>query len=122
LQRRKTLDPRAAPVARSTATKRGAAASKALLHRAQQWLSARERLVSIWLTRTGQRARLSLQTIASRYDPAGNRHGSARSPVVPRWWEYESELKRRLALEILLRRLFSLVPVQAPEPVQRTIR
>jgi N-glycosylase/DNA lyase len=28
----------------------------------------------------------------------------------PWWWEFESEMKRRLALEMLLRRMFAMVP------------
>lgn len=84
---------------------RSASASSALFHRAQQWFSARERLLTRWLARTGQRTHAGMQYITTkRVD------GTAQSPVVPRWWEYESELKRRLALELLLRRLFALVP------------
>jgi hypothetical protein len=26
------------------------------------------------------------------------------------WWEFESEVKRRLALELLMRRMFAIVP------------
>ena len=115
MQRRKSLDPGVALGTRNTAATRGAVASKALLHRAQQWLTARERLVSIWLTRTGQRARVSLRTITSRHSPPAPRQRTTHSPVVPRWWEYESELKRRLALETLLRRLFSIVPAPPPQ-------
>jgi hypothetical protein len=28
----------------------------------------------------------------------------------PWWWEFESELKQKLALEMLLRRMFAMVP------------
>ena len=122
MQRRKSLDPSAVLGTRNTATKRGEAASKALLHRAQQWLTARERLIAMWLTRAGQRARVSLRIITSRPSSPTLSRGVAHSPVAPRWWEYESELKRRLALEMLLRRLFSLVPAQPPVPVRQANR
>ncbi len=85
--------------------RRSASASRPLFHRAQQWFSARERLLTRWLARTGQRARTGMQYITTKRVDA-----TAQSPVVPRWWEYESELKRRLALELLLRRLFALAP------------
>jgi hypothetical protein len=29
------------------------------------------------------------------------------------WWEFESEIKRRLALEILMRKLFAIAPSPA---------
>ncbi|TAG03166.1 MAG: hypothetical protein EAZ43_07275 [Betaproteobacteria bacterium] len=31
----------------------------------------------------------------------------------PWWWEFESELKARIALENLLRRMFAMVPMAA---------
>ena len=38
------------------------------------------------------------------------RLGGAGAIMVPYWWEYESPLKRRLALEAMMRRMFALVP------------
>lgn len=32
----------------------------------------------------------------------------------PPWWAYEGEVKRRVALEVTLRRLFSLTPGRRP--------
>lgn len=29
------------------------------------------------------------------------------------WWEFESELKRRIALEVLMRKMFALLPTEA---------
>jgi hypothetical protein len=79
-----------------------------LLRRAQQWLAARERLVSGWFARTHGRARASMQ--ARIHGHKAKRLGGAGAIVVPYWWEYESQLKRQLALEAMLRRLFSVVP------------
>ncbi len=73
----------------------------ALLHRAQQWLESRERLIAGWFARFPLRA---VPKVLER------KQGSAGAIVLPYWWEYESELKCRLALEVLLRRLFSIVP------------
>ena len=90
---------------------------RALLRRAGQWLAARERLVSSWITRAQLRARTSMQ---SRIDTSrrvrsgtADRTGAIRLPY---WWEYESPLKRRLALEAMLRRMFALVPAHASAP------
>jgi hypothetical protein len=55
-----------------------------LMRRAQQWLAARERRLWEWL-------------------------GGEGAILLPQWWEYESPLKRRLALEATLRRMFSLL-------------
>jgi hypothetical protein len=81
-----------------------------LMSRAQQWLAARERLVANWINRAHNRARASMQmhvyVRSKRAKPGGA--GAIR---VPNWWEYESPLKRRLALEAMLRRMFSVVPV-----------
>ena len=87
-----------------------------LMRRAQQWLAAREQLVSAWITRTRSRARASMQAhvlVRRRArDTAGVRLrlGGAGAIVLPFWWEYESPLKRRLALEAMLRRIFAVVP------------
>lgn len=79
-----------------------------LMGRAQQWLAARERLVSGWFMRAHGRARASMQ--ARIHASNAKRVGGAGAIVVPYWWEYESQLKRQLALEAMLRRLFSVVP------------
>jgi hypothetical protein len=71
-----------------------------LLHRARQWLAARERLVAAW------RARCRVKRAARLQQPAH----SASKIGLPQWWEYESPLKRHLALEVLLRKIFALVP------------
>ncbi len=73
----------------------------ALVRRAQQWVASRERLVASWLRHFSTQPRSKFP--ASRRDAAG-------ALRLPFWWEYESELKCRLALEAVLRRLFSLVP------------
>ncbi|MBL8310605.1 MAG: hypothetical protein JNL19_09310 [Burkholderiales bacterium] len=79
----------------------------AITLRSAQWLVARERLLTQWLARTGQRARASLPP-KPRGRPSGKwRDGAIR--LLP-WWEYESPLKRRLALEATLQRMFSLMP------------
>ena len=75
-----------------------------LLHRAQQWLEARERLIARWFARFPLRVAPSMLV---------RKQGGAGAIVLPYWWEYESELKCRLALEAVLRRLFSLVPATA---------
>lgn len=72
-----------------------------LVHRAQQWLEARERLIAAWFTHFPLR-------IAPKM--AERKQGGAGAILLPHWWEYESELKCRLALEALLRRLFAMVP------------
>lgn len=76
----------------------------ALARRAQQWLSARERLIARWLAR-----------FPAHMAPEHRQRtpGGAGAIVLPFWWEYESELKCRLALEALLRRLFSIIPAPA---------
>ena len=74
-----------------------------LLHRAQQWLAARERLIAGWFTRFPLRVAPKMLE---------RKQGVAGAILLPFWWEYESELKCRLALETLLRRLFSMVPAQ----------
>jgi hypothetical protein len=73
----------------------------ALVKRAQQWLSARERSVRHWF------AHFPVRTEPKVLE---RRQGGAGAILLPFWWEYESELKCRLALEALLRRLFSMVP------------
>ena len=80
----------------------GANALATLLHRAQQWFAARERLIAAWLAHFPVRA--ALPKMLER------KQGGAGAILLPFWWEYESELKCRLALEALLRRLFSMVP------------
>lgn len=72
-----------------------------LLHRAQQWLEARERLIAGWFARFP--ARVAPKMLERK-------QGGAGAILLPFWWEYESELKCRLALEALLRRLFSVLP------------
>jgi hypothetical protein len=79
----------------------------ALLHRAQQWFAARERLIASWFAHLPARA--APKKLARK-------QGGAGAIVLPFWWEYESELKCRLALEALLRRLFSLVPAPRIAP------
>lgn len=78
-----------------------------LLHRAQQWLEARERLIASWFTHFP--LRVAPKTLERK-------QGGAGAIVLPFWWEYESELKCRLALEAVLRRLFSMVPESASGP------
>lgn len=82
-----------------------------LFDRAQQWLAARERLIAQWVRRTQARARAQ---IAPR-SAAGprSRPGGAGAIRVLHWWEYESPLKRTLALEATLRHLFSIMPPAA---------
>ena len=79
-----------------------------LIYRAQQWLAARERLVSRWFAHTHGRARASMQ--ARIHAHKAKRVGGAGAIMAPYWWEYESPLKRQLALEAMLRRIFSVVP------------
>ena len=79
-----------------------------LLHRAQQWLEARERLIAGWFTHFPLRAAPKLLE---------RKQGGAGAIVLPFWWEYESELKCRLALEAVLRKLFSMVPEPWTKPV-----
>ena len=71
------------------------------LHRAQQWLTARNRMIAVWCARFPMRVAPKL---------LARKLGGAGAIVLPFWWEYESEFKCRLALEAVLRRLFSLVP------------
>ena len=78
-----------------------------LLHRAQQWLEARERLIAGWF------ARFPLRVAPNMLE---RKQGGAGAIVLPYWWEYEGELKCRLALEALLRRLFSMVPEEHALP------
>jgi hypothetical protein len=79
----------------------------ALLHRAQQWLEARERLIAGWFAHFPARA---APTMLER------KQGGAGAILLPFWWEYESELKCRLVLEAVLRRLFSMVPEEHALP------
>ena len=79
----------------------------ALLHRAQQWLEARERLIAGWF------AHLPLRVTPNMLE---RKQAGAGAIVLPYWWEYEGELKCRLALEALLRRLFSMVPEEHALP------
>jgi hypothetical protein len=82
-----------------------------LMRRAQQWLAARERLLSAWIMRTHLRARASMQArVQVRRRARVEKLGGAGAILLPHWWEYESPLKRRLALEATLRRMFALVP------------
>ncbi len=86
---------------------RFSARSASLLRRTQQWLKARERLLSAWYAHA--------QTRASHHTRRGGvelrrRLGGAGAILVPYWWEYESPLKRRLALEAMMRRMFAIVP------------
>lgn len=107
---RKRLRAAMAKAAGKTRAPRGKPGS--LIRRAQQWLAARERLVTGWFARTHGRARASMQ--ARIHAHKAKRVGGAGAIVVPYWWEYESQLKRQLALEAMLRRLFSVVPDGRP--------
>ena len=78
-----------------------------LLRRTQQWLKARERLLSAWFARAHARAHDHSRRSGSELR---RRPGGAGEILVPYWWEYESPLKRRLALEAMMRRMFALVP------------
>ena len=82
---------------------RFSAGTVSLLRRTRQWLKARERLLSAWYARAQARAH-------SRHAAKQQRLGGAGAILLPYWWEYESPLKRRIALEAMLRRMFSLVP------------
>ena len=77
--------------------------SVSLLRRTQQWLKARGRLLSAWCTRAQTRTRQGGTQLRRRL-------GGAGAILVPYWWEYESPLKRQLALEAMLRRMFALMP------------
>lgn len=92
--------------------------SATLLRRAQQWLSARERLLAVWVASSRVAVALAHPSMPSRArrirSSTVTRLGGAGAITVPHWWEYESPLKRRLALEATLRRLFSVVPESAP--------
>ena len=79
----------------------------ALLRRAQQWLQARKRLIASWCVR------FPVRVAPIRLAP---KLGGAGAIMLPFWWEYESELKCRLALEALLRRLFSMLPEERALP------
>lgn len=72
-----------------------------LLHRVKQWLQARKRLIADWCVQFP--VRVAPKRVAPKL-------GGAGAIVLPFWWEYESELKCRLALEAVLRRLFSVLP------------
>ena len=72
-----------------------------LLHRAQQWLAARERLIAGWFMHFPLRVAPKM---------LARKQGGAGAIVLPFWWEYESEFKCRLALEAVLQRLFAMVP------------
>jgi N-glycosylase/DNA lyase len=50
---------------------------------------------------------LSLKDRVVRFGDQALRLGMRGAPW---WWEFESELKRRLALEMLLRRMFAVMP------------
>ncbi len=78
-----------------------------LLRRTQQWLKARERLFSAWFARAQTRARDHSRRGGTELR---RRLGGAGAILVPYWWEYESPLKRRLALEAMMRRMFALIP------------
>ena len=78
-----------------------------LLHRAQQWLEARERLIARWF------AHFPARTAPKMLE---HKQGGAGAILLPFWWEYESELKCRLVLEAVLRRLFSMVPEEHALP------
>ncbi len=77
------------------------------MRRAQQWVASRERLVASWLRHFSTQPHSKFP--ASRRDAAG-------ALRLPFWWEYESELKCRLALEAVLRRLFSMLPEECALP------
>lgn len=86
---------------------------RALMRRAQQWLAARERLVSAWVARVHIRARASMQAhVQVRRRARIERVGGAGAIMLPYWWEYESPLKRQLVLEAMLRRMFLVMPDQ----------
>ena len=65
---------------------------------------ARERLLSAWCARAQARTRRDSTKLRRRL-------GGAGAILVPYWWEYESPLKQRLALEATLWRMFAMVPV-----------
>ena len=88
-----------------------------LLRRAQQWLKARERLLSAWYARTQTRARVHTRRGGTELR---RRLGGAGAILVPYWWEYESPLKRRIALEAMMRRMFALVPVASLKGAARS--
>jgi len=86
-----------------------------LLRRAQQWLAARERLLADWIARARVATALAHPSMPARVrrlhgKVTASRLGGAGAIMVLQWWEYESPLKRRLALEATLRRMFSVVP------------
>ena len=87
----------------------------ALMRRAQQWFAARERLLSTWIARAHVRARASVQA-RRRVRMRVPKLGGAGAIMLPFWWEYESPIKRRLALEATLRRMFALVPERHMSP------
>ena len=96
------------PAADSSSVKAEATNTLAtLLHRAQQWLAARKRLIAGWFVRFPMR--IAPLMLAQKL-------GGAGAIVLPFWWEYESELKCRLALEAVLRRLFSMLPEEQTTP------
>jgi len=100
------------PTTAVVAVGRGRRAS--LMRRAQQWLSARERLLSDWFAHAQRTARSARASVQARVQTRrAKRLGGAGAIIAPAWWEYESELKRRIALEALMRRLFSLAPPAA---------
>lgn len=91
-----------------------------LLRRTQQWIKARERLLSAWIARSQTRARDHARRSGTELR---HRLGGAGAILVPYWWEYESPLKRRIALEAMMRRLFALVPkVSAAWPARGSIQ
>ena len=90
-------------------------ARSSLLRRAQQWLAARERLLADWIARARVATALAPPSMPARVrrlhgKVSVSRLGGAGAIMVLQWWEYESPLKRRLALEATLRRMFSVVP------------
>ncbi len=120
LRDRRKLSTAVAPVTSTTAGRPiRSRRPGALVRRAQQWLAARERLVSSWVARTQSRARASMQArvhVRTQRRRSTAQVGGAGAILLPFWWEYESPLKRRLALEAMLRRLFAMAPERDASP------
>ncbi len=87
---------------------RFSASTVSLLRRTRQWLKARERLLSAWFACAHTRARNHTRRSGIELR---RRLGGAGAKLVPYWWEYESPLKRQLALEAMMRRMSALVPM-----------
>ena len=87
-----------------------------LLRRTQQWLKARERLLSAWFARARTHARDHSRRSGTELR---RRLGGAGAILVPYWWEYESPLKRRLVLEAMMRRMFALMPAASGTAAER---